>query len=109
QHPSGGGARRCSGDDQVPVTSPSFTPTGIADAADITAIDDATNTQYPIELCIFSAQFEWLMDAAKPGYCKRRDVGHPRSENQPGHHRRRNRSWSDTQPAVPLVEVARRH
>jgi hypothetical protein len=86
-------------------------PASIAHAADITATDDASNTQYPIKLCAFSAQLEWLMDATKPSYCKCRDIGHPRGENQPEHHRRRNRPWSETQPTVPLAEVpsARRH
>jgi hypothetical protein len=76
--------RRYAGDDQVPVTSPTFTSTSIAQAADITATDDASNTQFPIELCVFSGQLERLMDAAKPSYCKWRDIGHSRGENQPG-------------------------
>jgi hypothetical protein len=41
QDPHDGGACDCPGDDQVPVTSPSFTPTSFAIAADITGIDNA--------------------------------------------------------------------
>jgi hypothetical protein len=79
--PHGGGARKCRGDDQITLTSPSLTPNSFAVSANITAANDAGHTQSAVELRILSAQLEWIVDATRSSYRKRTHVGRFRRQN----------------------------